>query len=337
MGYVEDDSGRCAVVGYGSWATAIVKTLTTNGRHVGWHILNDTVLDSLRRDGRNARYLPYVSIDRSQISPSKDIDEVVAQAPTVILATPSAFLKDVMAPLTAPLAGKTVVSAVKGIIPGDNYMTVAEYVHSRYGVPFGQLGVMTGPSHAEEVGIGRLSYLTVACTDSGRAHAVGEMIANDYIRCSYSDDVLGVEYAAILKNVYAIAVGMAVGMGYGDNFLAVLIANCAREMTRYLDCKLPNEERNTAAAAYLGDLLVTCYSPLSRNRRLGNLIGRGCSVKSALNEMTMVAEGYYAAECVRHTGLPQGVQMPVADTVYSVLYEGAPAKESIEALTMKLI
>lgn len=336
MGYVEQGAGRCAVIGYGSWATAIVKTLTTNGRHVAWHVLNDTVLDSLRREGRNARYLPYVNIDRQMISPSKDIDEVVAQAETVVLATPSAFLKEVLSPLTRPLAGKTVVSAVKGIIPGD-YLTVAEYMHSRYSVPFDRLGVMTGPSHAEEVGIGRLSYLTVACADSRRAESIGEMIANDYIRCSFTDDVLGVEYAAILKNVYAIAVGMAVGMGYGDNFLAVLIANCAREMTRFLDRRLPCAGRNTSTAAYLGDLLVTCYSPLSRNRRLGNLIGRGCSVKSALNEMTMIAEGYYAAECVRHTGVTEQAEMPVADMVYDVLYRGRNARESMAALTMKLI
>lgn len=336
MGYVAAADGQCAVVGYGSWATAIVKTLTTNGRCVRWHVRNAQIAESLRSSGHNCKYLPYVEIDRSLIAVSDDLDSVVAGAGTVILAAPSAFLEEYLAPLTASLDGKTVVSAVKGIIPGD-YLTVSEYMHRHYGVEPGRMCIVTGPSHAEEVGIGRLSYLTVACPDRERAHEVGELIATDHVRCSYSSDVLGVEYAAILKNVYAIAVGMAVGLGYGDNFLAVLIANCAREMTSYLDCRLPDGGRNTASAAYLGDLLVTCYSPLSRNRRLGNLIGRGCSVKSALNEMTMVAEGYYAAECIRHTSAGYSDRMPVADMVYDVLYGGDSVRERMQHLTTKLL
>jgi len=335
MGYVAAD-GQCAVVGYGSWATAIVKTLTTNGRRVRWHVRNAQIAESLLSSGHNCKYLPYVEIDRSLICVSDDLDSTVADAGTVILAAPSAFLADVLAPLTASLEGRTVVSAVKGIIPGD-YLSVSEYMNRRYGVEPGRMCVVTGPSHAEEVGIGRLSYLTVACPDRQRAHEVGELIATDHVRCTYSSDVLGVEYAAILKNVYAIAVGMAVGLGYGDNFLAVLIANCAREMTSYLDWRLPDGGRNTAAAAYLGDLLVTCYSPLSRNRRLGSLIGKGCSVKSALNEMTMVAEGYYAAECIRHTSGGCGDRMPVAGMVYDVLYGGASVRERMRHLTTKLL
>lgn len=336
MGYVASDNGQCAVIGYGSWATAIVKTLTVNGRHVRWYVRNAQIIESLHSEGRNCKYLPYVEIDRSLILVSDDLDFIVADADIVVLAAPSAFLKDFLAPLSVSLRGKTVVSAVKGIIPGD-YLTVAEYMHLRYGVEIERMSVITGPSHAEEVGVGRLSYLTVACPDRERAHEVGALISTDYVRCSYSSDVLGVEYAAILKNVYAIAVGMAVGLGYGDNFLAVLIANCSREMTAYLDRHLPDAERETAAAAYLGDLLVTCYSPLSRNRRLGNLIGKGCSVKSALNEMTMVAEGYYAAECIRHTSNGEdGEHTPIADMVYDVLYCGASARERMQRLTAKL-
>lgn len=336
MGYVAVADGQCAVVGYGSWATAIVKTLTDNGRRVRWYVRNQQIIESLRDSGHNCKYLPYVEIDRSLIYVSNDLDSVVADAGTVVLAAPSAFLKEFLSPLTTSLAGKTIVSAVKGIIPGD-YLTVAEYMQRHYDVTPENMCIVTGPSHAEEVGIGRLSYLTVACPDMQRAHEVGELISTDYVRCSYSSDVLGVEYAALLKNVYAIAVGMAVGLGYGDNFLAVLIANCAREMTAYLDRRQPDAERNTAAAAYLGDLLVTCYSPLSRNRRLGNLIGKGCSVKSALNEMTMVAEGYYAAECIRHTAAEHRDRMPIADMVYNVLYGGASAREQMQRLTARLL
>ena len=336
MGYDRIDSENCAVIGYGSWATAIVKTLTVNGRRVEWYVRNDRVLDSLRATGHNPKYLPYVGIDRSLIAPSNDLNAVVAASSTVVLAAPSAFLKDFLAPLSVPLAGKRVVSAVKGIIPGD-YKTVVEYMCDQYSLPLSDMAVVTGPSHAEEVGIGRLSYLTVASTDSDGARAVGGMLANDYVRCNYSCDVLGVEYAAILKNVYAIAVGMAVGLGYGDNFLAVLIANCAREMAHYLERKLPASQRDTATSAYLGDLLVTCYSPLSRNRRLSNLIGRGCSVKSALNEMTMIAEGYYAADCIRRVGAVEAMAMPIADMVYDVLYSAAPARESMARLTAELI
>lgn len=196
---------------------------------------------------------------------------------------------------------------------------------------------LLGPSHAEEVSRGKLSYLTVACTDPENARLIGSKFATDYIRLSYSTDLYGIEYGAILKNIYALAVGIAVGLGYGDNFLAVLIANCAGEMTRFLEESYPAEGRNTQVSAYLGDLLVTCYSVYSRNRRLGLLIGHGCTVKSALNEMTMVAEGYFAAECIRHINFRHKVDMPIAEMVYKVLYERASARRSMKELTLKLI
>ena len=196
-----------------------------------------------------------------------------------------------------------------------------------------QLCVVTGPSHAEEVGQGRLSYLTVASEGRNTAEVATALLANDYFRCSMSQDVLGVEGAAIMKNVYALAVGMAVGLNYGDNFLAVLISGCAAEMNRFLNEAIPIEHRDINAAAYMGDLLVTCYSPLSRNRRLGTLLGKGCSVKSALNEMTMVAEGYYAAECIRRSSMRRSIDMPIADMVWEVLYNRASARDAMLALT----
>ena len=335
MEYKIGTDARCAVIGYGSWATALVGLLAGNGRQVGWYVRNPEVLESLRSEGRNPRYLSDLEFDTSVIAPSDDLDTVVRDADIVILATPSAYLKDFLAPLTVSLKDKFVVSAIKGIVPGD-YQTVVEYIHDRYGLSYCQIGLFTGPSHAEEVSRGKLSYLTVVCTDPENAHLIGSRFAGPNIRLSYSTDLYGIEYAAILKNIYALAVGMAVGLGYGDNFLAVLIANSAGEMARFLEESYP-DRRDTLVSAYLGDLLVTCYSTYSRNRRLGLLIGHGCTVKSALNEMTMVAEGYFAADCIRHINFRHQVDMPIAEMVYRVLYEKGSARKLMQELTTKLI
>ena len=335
MEYKIGADARCAVIGYGSWATALVGLLAANGRRVGWYVRNPEVLESLRSEGRNPRYLSDLEFDPSVIAPSDDLDAVVRDAEVVILATPSAYLKEILSPLTVSLKEKFIVSAIKGIVPGD-YQTVVEYIHDRYELSYKQLGLFTGPSHAEEVSRGKLSYLTVVCTDLENARLIGSRFAGGNIRLSYSTDLYGIEYAAILKNIYALAVGLAVGLGYGDNFLAVLIANSAGEMTRFLEESYP-DRRNTQVSAYLGDLLVTCYSNYSRNRRLGLLIGHGCTVKSALNEMTMVAEGYFAADCIRHINTRHRVEMPIAEMVYRVLYERASARKEMQELTTKLI
>ena len=335
MEYKIGADARCAVIGYGSWATALVGLLAANGRRVGWYVRNPEVLESLRSEGRNLRYLSDLEFDPSVIAPSDDLDAVVRDAEVVILATPSAYLKEILSPLTVSLKEKFIVSAIKGIVPGD-YQTVVEYIHDRYELSYKQLGLFTGPSHAEEVSRGKLSYLTVVCTDLENARLIGSRFAGGNIRLSYSTDLYGIEYAAILKNIYALAVGLAVGLGYGDNFLAVLIANSAGEMTRFLEESYP-DRRDTQVSAYLGDLLVTCYSNYSRNRRLGLLIGHGCTVKSALNEMTMVAEGYFAADCIRHINTRHRVEMPIAEMVYRVLYERASARKEMQELTTKLI
>lgn len=335
MEYKIGKDARCAVIGYGSWATAIVGLLAANQTRVGWYVRNPEVLECLRTEGRNPRYLSDTEFDMERIAVSDDLDEVVREADILILAVPSAYLKNFLEPLTEPLDGKFVVSAIKGIVPGD-YKTVVEYLHDRYGLSYKQLGIFTGPSHAEEVSRGKLTYLTMACTDLENARAIGQKFAAPYIKLSYSTDLYGIEYASILKNIYALAVGIAVGLGYGDNFLAVLIANGAGEMKRFLDESYP-AARETLVSAYTGDLLVTCYSTYSRNRRLGLLIGHGCTVRSALNEMTMVAEGYFAADCIRHINTRHRVDMPIAEMVYKVLYEGASARRSMRELTTKLI
>lgn len=326
---------RCAVIGYGSWATAIVKILTENGIGVNWHILNEDILTSVENEGRNCKYLRDVDLDNTLLAVSNEINEVVRDTKTVILAMPSAFMKDVLKPLIEPLHDKLIISAVKGIIP-EEYITITEYIMQQYAVEESNIALITGPSHAEEVGMGRLSYLTAVCKDKESQQRVINMFSRPYIRVSTSEDVEGVEYGAIMKNIYAIAVGMASGLGYGDNFLAVLIANCAAEMNRFFEV-CSEGKHNTFASACLGDLLVTCYSTYSRNRRFGLLIGRGCTVRSAMNEMTMVAEGYYATKCLRYTKARKHTEMPIADMVYDVLYNGASARRTMTALTKKLI
>lgn len=335
MDYKIDASARCAVIGYGTWATALVDVLTKNESRVGWYVRNEEVLESLLSEGRNQRYLSDLELDAERIAPSNDLNKVISEADIIVMAMPSAFIKVFLEPLTVSLKDKFIISAVKGIVPGD-YQTVVEYLHDHYDLSYKQMGLITGPTHAEEVSRERLSYLTVVCTDPENGAVIGQKFSTKYIHLSFSQDIYGTEYAAILKNIYAVSVGMAIGLGYGDNFLAVLIANCAAEMTRFLEESYP-DNRSTLASAYLGDLLVTCYSIHSRNRRLGLMIGHGCSVKTALNEMTMVAEGYYAADCIRHINSRHKVEMPIADMVYRVLYEGASARKQMKALCQKLI
>lgn len=333
MSYRISDTTKCGVIGYGSWATALVHTLQINKVNVWWHIRNEEILESMRTEGRNAKYLSDVEFDVSLIHATDDINEVVKNCEVILVATPSAFLKNVIEEVSS-LDGKFILSATKGIIPQDN-MTITEFFNICYGIPYDRLGIISGPSHAEEVSRNKLSYLTVACKDKDNASHIGKMFSTKDIKISHSEDIYGIEYAGILKNIYALAVGISAGLGYGDNFRAVLAAACARELTRFVNDSYPFE-RDTMEPAYLGDLLVTSYSSFSRNRRLGQLIGHGCTVKSALNEMTMVAEGYYASECIRHINERYNISMPIADMVYEVLYKKASPRKKMKELTSML-
>lgn len=327
-------ASRFAVIGYGSWATTIVGKFSRNGHLVRWFISNEDVREGVLTEGFNPKYVSDMEIDRNMVKVSEDIDEVVSDSDIVILGIPSAYLQSVLDTLTVSLEDKFVVSAVKGIIPGAN-RTVLEYVHGHFGISFKSLGLISGPSHAEEVSRGRLSFLTVACVSEENAALIASALGSESLRVSISDDIYGIEYASILKNIYAIAAGLAFGLGYGDNFLAVLISRCAAEMKKFLDSSYPFE-RDIDQSAYLGDLLVTCYSPFSRNRQLGALIGRGCSVDMALSEMTMVAEGYYAARGIHELDGRYGIEMPIAETVYKVLYGNARARKAMASLAKRL-
>ena len=335
MTYKIDRQARCAVIGYGSWATALVKILLENESAVGWYIRNNEVLEHIRQHKTNPRYLRDVHFYTNNLKLSDDINTVVSEADVLILAVPSVYLKTTLEPLTVSLQDKFVISAIKGIVPED-YVTVTEYVNRRYGVPFDQLGIISGPCHAEEVALERLSYLTVVCKEMENSLSLGEKIGTSYINVSHSTDIYGTEYASVLKNIYAIAVVICVGLGYGDNFLAVLIANSAMEMSRFMEQTYP-AERNTFASAYLGDLLVTSYSQFSRNRRFGLMIGKGYPVQSAQMEMNMVAEGYYASECITQINKKFDVEMPIAETVHRILYDSEKPGPLIAKLTGHLI
>ncbi len=326
MSIILGKDSRCAVVGHGSWATGLVKILTDsgaleNGGRVGWYVRNREVLESLKNGGRNPRYLSDVEFDPARLDISGDINSVVEGADVVILAAPSAFIKNFLEGLTVPLSEKFVISAIKGIVPG-NYLSVTEYLSRTWGLTLGRTGVIGGPSHAEEIALERLSYLTIACENLDNARIMTHKLSAKYIRTTLSGDIHGVEYAAILKNIYALSVGIATGLGYGDNFTSVLISNGAREMKQFLNGRFPCASRDTDTSAFLGDLLVTAYSPFSRNRRFGMMIGKGLHVKSAQMELGGVAEGYYASETVRHVNSAHGIEMPIAEAVYAILYEG---------------
>ena len=327
---VLDRDTECAVIGYGSWATAIVKVLCENENTVHWNIRNPDIIESVTKYGYNCKYVRDAELDRSRLHVSPDINEVIEKAGIVFLAMPSAFIKIFLEDLQVSLDDKFIVSAIKGIVQGD-YKTPTEYMHDKYIIPFKRMGVITGPTHAEEVSARKLSYLTIVCSDDRNGEIIGKKLSTPYMHLTFSDDIYGAEYASILKNIYAIAVGISVGLGYGDNFRAVLISNCSREMREFLNVSYPYT-RDTNISAYLGDLFVTCYSTLSRNRRLGLLIGKGCSVKSALNEMTMIAEGYFASDCIRHINLRHKAFMPIADTVHDILYNGKSARKAMASL-----
>ncbi len=326
---------RWAVIGYGSWATALVKIILRNERSLRWYVPNPEVRRHIEEYGTNPKYLSDVSFSQRMPELSDDIDHVVRHSDIIVLATPSAFLKRTLEPLSESLADKFVISAIKGIVTPE-HITVAEYIGRAYGVPTAQTGILTGPCHAEEVALERLSYLTMVCASHDNAARLAGCIESDFIKVSCSEDIYGVEYATVMKNIYAIAVGIAVGLGYGDNFLAVLISNANTEMDRFLAGAFPFG-RNVSASAYLGDLLVTCYSQFSRNRTLGVMVGRGYSVPAAQAEMKMVAEGYYAAECIVQINNGLGFDIPIIAMVHNILYKGASPRAEMQNLTEKLI
>jgi glycerol-3-phosphate dehydrogenase (NAD(P)+) len=319
------------VIGSGSWATAIVKILCSNASRICWFVKFEDELKYLKKFHHNQKYLSAVDFKPEKLMLTGDINRAVKSSDIIILVTPAAFLKETLAPLKIPLNGKIICSAIKGFIPEDNCI-VGEFIHNKYKVPYSDLVIITGPSHAEEVAMEKLTYLTIASQDNEKAKAVAHFLKNHYLRTILSDDIYGTEYAAVMKNIYAIAAGICIGLGYGDNFLAVLLSNATMELKTFIDNIHPIE-RDIKSSAYLGDLLVTAYSQFSRNRAFGNMIGKGYSVNNALMEMTMIAEGYYAAKGIHKLRSGMNLKIPIAETVYRILYESAVPSKEINNLT----
>ena len=322
---------KIGVFGGGSWATAIVKMLSENMNELGWYMRSVYVVEHIKRNKHNPNYLSSAELDPDKLFLSNNIDEMVTYADYLIFAVPSAFLKEELDKITVPLDGKVIFSAIKGIVP-ETGLIVGEHFHKYLKVPYKNIGVITGPCHAEEVAMERLSYLTIASRDEEKAKTLADKISSRYMKTKISDDIIGTEYAAMLKNIYAIAAGIAHGLSYGDNFQAVLMSNSIREMKRFIK-KVHRMKRNINNSAYLGDLLVTGYSVFSRNRMFGNMIGKGYTVKSAMLEMSMIAEGYYATKSAYIIKQKNNVKTPIIDAVYAILYDNKDAKKEFQKLT----
>ena len=327
---------RISVIGGGSWATALVEILTANIDKVCWYMRNEQAIEHIRATKHNPNYLSDVHLNVAKLHLTSSLDEAVAFSDYIILCIPSAFLSDELEKLTLPLSDKNIFSAIKGIEPKSG-MIVGEYLQKVHCVPDNQIGVVAGPCHAEEVALERLSYLTIACTDEEKARFVADAMTRPFVKTKISDDVIGIEYGAMLKNIYALAAGIAHGLGYGDNFQSVLMSNAIREMERYIK-HIYKIKRNINHSAYLGDLLVTAYSLFSRNRTFGTMIGKGYTVKSTMAEMNMVAEGYYATKSAYNINLNQEKpsRTPILNAVYKVLYENKRAKTVFAELTNEL-
>ena len=297
---------------------------------------NEAAIDHIQSHLHNPNYLSSVEFHIEQLQLTSDLSDAVSVAEILVFAIPSAFLESELKKLSLPLDEKIIFSAIKGIVP-ETGLIVGEHFHEKYGVHFENIGVITGPCHAEEIALERLSYLTIACRDQSKAKRVAQSLKTDYVRTKISDDIIGTEYAAMLKNIYALAAGIAHGLGYGDNFQSVLMSNAIREMKRYIT-RVHKMKRNINNSAYLGDLLVTGYSTFSRNRTFGNMIGKGYRVKSAMMEMNMVAEGYYATKSAYNlkSTFKKKVRTPIIDTVYQILYASKNAKKAFKELADRL-
>ncbi len=328
---MELTNATVAIMGGGSWATAIAKILLSNVEKINWYIRRDDRIEDFKRLGHNPAYLSSVRFDTNRINFSSDINKVARESDILVFVTPSPYIKSHLKKLKEDLRDKFIVNAIKGIVPDEN-LIISEYFHQVYKVPYDNLSVMAGPCHAEEVALERLSYLTVGCSNIDHATQFAAKLANNFIKTSVSEDVVGIEFGSVLKNIYAIAAGICNGLKYGDNFQAVLMSNAVIEMNRFINVVHPIS-RTINDSVYLGDLLVTGYSNFSRNRIFGTMIGKGYSVKSAQIEMEMIAEGYYGAKCIKEINKHYRINTPIIDAVYNILYEGISPVIEIKLLT----
>lgn len=331
-----------AIIGSGSYSTGIVKILSDNKQHgrneigdLTWYVRRSQMLEHIRNFRHNPQYLSSIELHTDQLTLSSDLKASIAPADWVLIGIPSAFVDDTLQPLTAAdFENKKVITVVKGLIPQTNEI-VADYLHRKFAVPYENICMITGPSHAEEIALEKLTYLTFAAVELSLAKEMSHAFANHYIHTTTTNDLKGAEYAAVLKNVFALAAGIYHGLGYGDNFHAFFITNALKEMKKFVSVVSPMD-RDIEDTAYLGDLLATGYSSFSRNRMFGNLIGKGYTVTAAKSEMNMVAEGYYATGCMYEVNKKYQVHLPILDAVYDILYQNAEASHTMKILTQHL-
>jgi glycerol-3-phosphate dehydrogenase (NAD(P)+) len=323
--------GRIAIMGGGSWATALAKIVLTTEDSINWYMRRPDRIEEFRQLGHNPCYISSIKFDTEKIRFYSNINEAIKDSDTLIFATPSPFLKQHLKKVKTSLSDKFIVSAIKGLVPDEN-MLITDYFAQYYGVPSEHIAVIAGPCHAEEIALERLSYLTLACADTDNIQLLSEVFRNHYLRNIISRDVAGIEYASVLKNVYAIVAGICHGMKYGDNFHAVFLCNAIQEMRRFIEA-VSDIERDITDSVYMGDLLVTANSRFSRNRIFGAMIGKGYSVKIAQLEMEMIAEGYYGAKCIYEINERYQVPMPILNALYGILYEKKSPLTVIRKLT----
>lgn len=332
----KSEKKRVAVIGGGSWATALVKILCENQNiQISWWLRDKKDIDHIRKFHHNPSYLSDVLILPAKVKPYEKIKDAVKRADDIILAIPAAFIQEPLNILTPEdLKGKRIISAIKGMVPDLNVL-VTDWIHTVFNVPYEQLCVIAGPCHAEEVALEKHSYLSIASESESTAKMISDLLSCRFVRANPVMDLYGVEYAAVMKNIVALAAGISHGLGNGDNMQAVLVSNAMQEIKRFVTTIDPRE-RDMDGSAYLGDLLVTAYSQFSRNRLFGNMIGRGYSVKAAQLEMNMIAEGYYAARSISLMNEQYGVDMPITDAVFQVLYKGVSPESAFSKLLSNL-
>ena len=324
--------GKVAIIGGGSWATAMAKIVLKHEERINWYMRRDDRIEEFKRLGHNPAYLTGLHFDTDRIDFSSALNKIVKESDTLVFVTPSPYLKGHLKKLKTSIREKLIAIAIKGLVPDDN-ITISQYFQQAFNVPEDNITTIGGPSHAEEVAMDRLCYLTVGCHSIDNARTVAELLTNRFVKTSVSTDIEGIEYSSVLKNVYAIAAGICNGLKYGDNFHAVLVANAVQEMDRFLQSVDRRDDRKVINTAYLGDLLVTMYSNFSRNRTFGTMIGRGYSVKTAQLEMEMIAEGYYGTYCMKQINKKYHVNMPILDAMYNILYERISPTVEIKILS----
>ncbi len=326
---------KIAVIGAGSWGTAIVKLLLNNVKNVNWWVRKQETIEHIKTYHRNPNYLRYAELFPEKLTLSNNLKDVIEKSDLLIFAIPAPFLaKTLLDSGVDELSEKIIVSAIKGIIPEENIL-VSDFFNQRFNVAENNIGVIAGPCHSEEVAMQKQSYLTVAFEDLEKAEFLKQKLSTWYLKISTKDDIVGIEYSAVLKNIIAIANGICISIGFGDNFQAVLISNAIKEVQRFISKVYPSP-RNINDSVYIGDIIVTAYSKFSRNRMFGNFIGKGYSVKATRAEMKMIAEGYFAVKCMHEINKKYNVDMPVAETVYNIIYEFKSPEEQMKLLAKEL-